>query len=132
MIVKYFFIILLVYTQLYEINNKLNTHEKLINDLFNQQEKLYKIDTSLLEKKIQEINDKLEKFKEDFKTIVNNNIESTTKNYKEGDEYLKKQIDELKNYITKIEKEIIPGIDKNIENIIERINKIENNTDRII
>ena len=153
---KYFLIIILVYTQLSEINNKLNTHKKLINDISNQQEKLYKIDTSLLEKKIQEINDKLEKLKEDYGKTIVNNIESITKNYKEGDEYLQKQIDESKNYITKIEKEIIPkerdgyltnesnnyitkiekeiipGIDKNIENINDRINKIENNTYRII
>ena len=126
---KYFLIILLVYTQLNEINNKLNTHKNLINDFSNQQEKLYKIDTSLLENKIQETNDKLEKLKEDFKnekTIVNN-IESINKNYKEGYDYLQKQIDELKNYINRIGEEIIPGIDKKIENLITRIKEIENN-----
>ena len=57
----FFKLINIVYLKLNEINHKLNTHEKSINDLFIQLEKLHKIDTSLLEKKIQEITKELYK-----------------------------------------------------------------------
>ena len=103
----FFKLINIVYLKLNEINHKLNTHEKSINDLFIQLEKLHKIDTSLLEKKIQEIMNELEKLKEDFKKTENkiiNKIESITKKFIEGDEFLQKQIDESKNYIKDIQK----------------------------